>query len=90
MEPVTVKCGKKYLTDEQGNRYDMSDENVDENGNTFLMNHIPEYSGDYRLYATAAAAEDYLRRIEYRDQVCNADLAELPLAKLADIVSLIE
>lgn len=90
VERVTLKWGKKYLTDEQGNRYDMLDENVDENGNIFLTNHIPEYSGDYHLYATAAAAEDYLRRIAYRDKVCGANLVELPLAKLADIVSLIE
>ena len=90
VEPVTLKRGKKYLTDVEGYRYDMSDENVDENGNTFLKNHVPQYTGDYRLYATSAAAEDYLRRIAYRDKVRGANLGGLPLAKLADIANLIE
>ena len=90
VEQVAIKRGSKYLTDVQGNRYSMAVENVDENGNTYFVNYVPEYSPDYRLYATAAAAEDYLRRIAYRDKVCGADFTELPLSKLADIVSIIE
>ena len=59
---------------------------VDENGNSFLLNYVPGYSSDYRLYANSMAAEDYVERLDALKTCRQIDFSGLPLSQLKSII----
>lgn len=63
VKDVTVKRGRKYFADDNGHKYPIAESEADENGNEFWEEYDAVYGrGDYLLYTTEEAAQDYIRR----------------------------
>ena len=87
-----VSKGRKYFTDENGRKFPFNKPYNDENGNRCYLEYDPNYSGDFLLFETEAAAKahavrrDVLSVLNRREK----DVRNLSLEKLNAILNLLD